>query len=100
MLECNSKIQRQTHFSLYKTATFPLGLEPVLCKGWTYLIVVVNLPELRQLLKIAPFKLRSVVEALPTEIICCLVQDQQGFGVSAEPGFFIPVGLQLWYSSR
>lgn len=55
----------------------------------TYLIVVVslvNLPELLRLLKIGPFKLQSVVEAPPTNVIGSLVRDQQGFGVGLEPG--------------
>ncbi len=33
-----------------------------------------------------PFKLRSVVETPPTDIIGSLVHDQQGFGAGSEPG--------------
>ncbi len=33
----------------------------------------------------APFKLRAVVEAPPTDVIGYLVPDQQGFGAGLEP---------------
>ncbi len=51
----------------------------------------------------APFKLRAVVEAPPTDIIGYLVPDQQGFGAGLEPrsglwpGIFMSGKAQLGF---